>query len=69
MGFLSLNDSGTSIARAWGSDMPAITKYSSTLSRLAESLMAGCTIGVRSRPRKAGEERSDSRAVIQRRLP
>ena len=39
MEFLSLKLSGTRIAIACGSDRPLISKNSSTLSRLAESLM------------------------------
>ena len=45
MGFLSLKDSGTSIAMACGRLNPDITKNSSTLSSDALSLIPGCTIG------------------------
>ena len=68
MGFLSLNDSGTSMASAWGRLMPPITKNSNTLSSEAESLMPACMTGVRSRPPKASGCSMLSRAFIQRRL-
>ena len=70
MGFLSLNDSGTSIAMAWGRLSPDITKNSSTLSSEALSLMPGWIMGRMSLTSpNAGEERTLSRASIQPRLP
>ena len=70
MGFLSLNDSGTSIAIACGSDMPLIIRNSNTLSRLALSLMPSCTIGEISRMSpSASLDSTLSRAFIHPRLP
>ena len=45
MGFLSLNDSGISIAMACGRLNPDMTKNSNTLSSDALSLMPGCKMG------------------------
>ncbi len=70
MGFLSLKLSGTIMLRAFGSDMPFMTKNSNTLSKLAESLMSGCIIGEMScMSPKASEESTASRAFIHERLP
>ena len=70
MGFLSLNDSGTSTLMACGSDRPAMTRYSSTLSSEAESLMSGSMMGAMSDASPKTVECSTlSRACIQRRLP
>ena len=70
MGFLSLKLSGTITLMAWGSDKPLMTKNSNTLSRLAESLMPGWTMGVicLTSP-KASELNTVSRACIHPRLP
>ena len=70
MGFLSLKLSGTISAMAWGSESPLMTKNSSTLSRLAESLMPGCTMGESSWMSPSASEPSTlSRACIHPRLP
>ena len=70
IGFLSLNDSGTSIAIACGSDIPLIVRNSNTLSRLAESLMPSSTMGeISLMSPSASLESTLSRAFIQPRLP
>ena len=70
MGFLSLKLSGTMMLMAWGSDRPLMTKNSSTLSRLAESLIPGCTMGLRSFVSPSVSLPSTlSLAFIQARLP
>ena len=70
MGFLSLNDSGTSIAMACGRLRPDMTKNSSTLSSEAESLMSGWTMGrISFTLPSVGVESTLSRASIQPRLP
>jgi len=70
MGFLSLKLSGTITAMACGSERPLMTKNSNTLSRLAESLMPGCTMGEMAlMSPKVSDESTDSRACIHPRLP
>ena len=70
MGFFPLNDSGTRMAMACGSDMPLMVRNSKTLSRLAESLMPSCTIGRRSLMSPSAWLVSTlSRAFIHPRLP
>ena len=70
MGFLSLNDSGTRMAIAWGSESPLIMRNSNTLSSEAESLMPSCTMGLSSlMSPKASLLSTLSRAFIQPRLP
>ncbi len=62
--------SGTITAMACGNERPLITKNSNTLSKLAESLMLGCTTGEISRMSpKVSLDNTDSRALNQRRLP
>ena len=71
MGFLSLNDSGTSIESAWGRDLPVRTRNSSTLSSEAESLLPGSITGktfLRSFPKRSVFRR-DSLVCIHSRLP
>ena len=70
MGFLSLKDSGTSMAMAWGRLRPDMTKNSSTLSSEALSLMPGWMMGLIcfTLP-SVGVESTLSRASIQARLP
>ena len=70
MGFLSLKDSGTSIAMACGRLNPDITKNSSTLSSDALSLIPGCTIGRMAFTSPSAElESTLSLASIQPRFP
>ena len=70
MGFLSLKLSGTITLMAWGRERPLMTKNSNTLSRLAESLMPGCTMGEILRMSPSASLLSTlSRACIQPRLP
>ena len=70
MGFLSLNDSGTKMAIACGSESPLIIRNSNTLSRLAESLMPSWMMGRKSLiSPKASLFSTLSRAFIQPRFP
>ena len=70
MGFVESKLSGMRTAIAWGRLSPLRVRNSSTLSRLAESLILSWTIGVRSEmsPR-APPPRTLSLAFIQLRLP
>src|SRR5574344_2634993 len=70
MGFLSLNDSGTSMLMACGRLRPDMTKNSRALSREALSLMPGCMMGRMERMSgMASDESTLSLASIQPRLP
>ncbi len=64
--------SGTIIITAWGSERPASTSSSSTLSNVAESEPPGRTIGssfARSSSPNSSDASCDSRARIQLTLP